>query len=94
MVPTSFSEMRARTNKFIVKVKDGKAVKDDATVAKKEGPAKEYESHEPEHETLEAALRAAWSCTKCMPTKAGTKGCRACVGDHFEGIRQRKARGA
>jgi hypothetical protein len=94
LVPTSFSEMRARTNEFIVKVKDAKAVKDDATVAKKEGPSKEYETHEPVHETFEAALLAAWSCTKCMPTKAGTKGCRACMGEHFEGIRQRKARGA
>ena len=33
LVPTSFSELRARTKEFIVKVKEAKAVRDDATVA-------------------------------------------------------------
>ena len=53
-----------------------------------------YETHEPVHESLEKALEAAIACSKCLPTKAGTKGCRACMGDNFEAIRQRKARDA
>ena len=44
---------------------------------------------EPEFATLEEALEAAKLCKKCLPTKFGTKGCRACMGDFFEEIRQK-----
>ena len=44
---------------------------------------------EPVFANLEEALEAAHSCNKCLPTKAGTKGCRACMGEFFEQIRQR-----
>ena len=91
MVPTTFAEMRSRTNEFISKIKHVKGVgKMDETKA----APRTHETHEPAHESLEKALEAAIACSKCLPTKAGAKGCRACVGDHFEAIRQRKARGA
>lgn len=95
LVPTSFAEMRTRTNEFISKLTEAKGPRTDGEAASKEskleGPSK---THEPVHTSFEAALAAAWSCSKCLPTKAGTKGCRACMGEHFEGIRQRKAKGA
>ena len=92
LIPTSLAEMRNRANEFIAKIKDSKK---DAPVEAKGGkaPSKSYLTHEPVHETLEEALFAASVCTKCLPTKAGTKGCRACMGEHFEAIRQRKSKG-
>ena len=47
---------------------------------------------EPVFETLEQALEAAQKCTKCLPTKSCTKGCRACMGEWFEDIRQKRAK--
>ena len=91
MVPTSFAEMRSRTNEFISKIKDVKGVgKKDETKA----APRRYETHELARDSFEKVLEAAIACSKCLPTKAGTKGCRACMGDHFEAIRQRKAKGA
>ena len=91
MVPMSFAEMRSRTNEFISKIKDVKGVgKKDETKA---GP-RTYETHELARDSFEKALEAAIACSKWLPTKAGTKVCRACMGDRFETIRQRKARGA
>jgi hypothetical protein len=92
LIPTSLAEMRNRANEFIAKIKDSKK---DAPVEAKgdKAPSKSYPTHEPVHETLEEALFAATVCTKCLPTKAGTKGCRACMGEHFEAIRQRKSKG-
>jgi hypothetical protein len=40
--------------------------------------------HEPAFLTFEAAEACRFLCTKCRPTKSGTKGCRACMGDWFE----------
>jgi hypothetical protein len=92
MVPTSFADMKNRTNEFIAKLKEAKEPKLESKTAAKEATARK--THEPTHASFEAALAAAWSCTKCLPTKAATKGCRACMGEHFESIRQRKAKGA
>ena len=39
--------------------------------------------------TFEDALKAGLECTKRLPTKKLTKGCRSCMGEHFEHIRQR-----
>ena len=61
---------------------------------KSEKLRKEYKSVEPEHSSFEKALDAAITCTKRVFTKAGPKGCRACMGEHFESIRQRRSRGA
>ena len=47
---------------------------------------------EPTHKTLEDALKAGQECTKFIATKKGTKGCRACMGDWFEMIRQKNVR--
>ena len=59
-----------------------------------EAPRKSYPTHELVHENTEAALLAGSLCSKCLPTKAGAKGYRACVGEFFDTIRQRKARGS
>ena len=92
LIPTSLTEMRIRANEFISKIKDSRK---EAPVEAKgdKAPTKSYPTHEPVHETLEEALFAASVCSKCLPTKAGTKGCRACVGEFFETIRQRKSKG-
>ena len=88
------AEMRNRANDFISKIKDTKKVAPVEAKDSSEAPMKSYPTHEPVHENLEAALLAASLCSKRLPTKAGTKGCRACVGEFFETIRQRKARGS
>ena len=82
--------MRSRANDFISKIKDVKGVgKMDETKA----APPTHETHEPAHDSFEKALEVATACSKCLLTKAGTKGCRACMGDHFEVIRQRKSKG-
>ena len=48
---------------------------------------------EPVFASLEEALEAASKCKKCLPTKYGTKGCRACMGEWFESIRQKGKKG-
>ena len=44
---------------------------------------------EPVFDSLEEALAAGQRCNKCFPTRKGTKGCRVCMGEWFEEIRQR-----
>ena len=89
--PPSLVEMRNRANEFICKIKHGE--KESVEKKKPEDASKHYETHEPVHASFEEAQHAALVCPKCLPTKAGTKGCRACMGDDFEVIRQRKSRG-
>ena len=91
--PTSLGQMTARANEFMAKIKSAGGVKEKAE-DKSEKLHREYKTVEPDHDTFEKALEAAVTCTKCVFTKAGTKGCRACMGEHFESIRQRRSRGA
>ena len=96
MPPTSLTEMRLRANEFIAKIKDAKlgpVKKGPVKKTEAKAESKVYATHELVHASFEEAKFAAIACTKCSPTMAGTKGCRACVGEHFEAIRQRKARG-
>ena len=44
---------------------------------------------EPEWPSLIAALEATQRCSNCIETKAGTKGCRGCMGDWLEHVRQK-----
>ena len=44
---------------------------------------------EPVFETFEQAQEAAKNCRKCLPTKTGQRGCRACMGEWFEHIRKK-----
>ena len=89
--PPSPVEIRNRANEFICKIKHGE--KKPVEKKKPEDESKHYETHELAHASFEEAQHAALVCPKCLPTKAGTKGCRACMGDHFEVIRQRKSKG-
>lgn len=43
--------------------------------------------------SLETALAAVLAYTECLPTNFGSKGCRSCMGEHFEVLRQRGALG-
>ena len=43
-------------------------------------------------DSLEDAMDAANKCSKCLPTKMGTKGCRTCMGKWFEEICQSGAK--
>ena len=86
IVPFSLKDLTVRGNEFIKKIKDvGIEPKPKAKPEPK--PDKLYKSVEPVFATFEEALEAAKKCTKCLPTKFGTKGCRACMGEHFEQIR-------
>ncbi len=91
MLPTSFAEVRSRTHEFISKTKDVKGV---AKKGKTKATPRTCETHEPVRGGFEKTLETAVARNKHLPTKAGTKGCRACMGDPFEAIRQREARGA
>ena len=94
--------MVARTNDFIDKIKAAgkKALEREAGAkakaeakakakaeAKAKLEAKPRKQVEPVFLTLEEALEAAKACKKCLATKFGTKGCRACMGEWFEQIR-------
>jgi hypothetical protein len=92
---TSLGDLITRTNHFIETVKAAEAHKYTAKAKKAKGASKSSSLMiEPIHETFEIALAAAFLCSKCVATKFGTKGCRACMGEHFEQIRLRKARNA
>ena len=41
---------------------------------------------------FEEAEAGAFLCTKCLPTRTGAKGCRACMGEWFEQVRSRKTK--
>ena len=88
--PLSLERMVARGNEFLEKIQSAgiepKAVAK-AEPKAKDKPKKVYKQVEPVYETFEEALEAAKDCKKCLPTKFGTKGCRACMGEHFEQIR-------
>ena len=89
--PTSLLDTMRRGNDFVDKIRGAKAKAKAKAKAEPKGEKskKEYKTHEPVHATLEEALKAGLECSKCLPTKMGTKGCRACMGEHFEDIRQR-----
>ena len=92
MKPPSIMDCFNRGNEFISKVKNPK-LKDKA-VPKAKAEPKTYKNVEPTFANLDEALAAGLKCTKCIQTKLGTKGCRACMGDLFEQIRLKKAKGA
>ena len=102
--PASVSQQGARLNKFIEFLKGaraGEAEKAANEAKKAEGKAKAKaraearaaevlsKKVEPQFDTLDEALEAAQKCKKCLPTRAATKGCRTCMGEWFEEIRQR-----
>ena len=81
--------MSSRANEFISKIKQAS---DKEARENKRGNNKPRETHEPEHSTFEALDAGAFLCTKCLPTKSGTNGRRACMGEWFEKIRMRKSK--
>ena len=86
--PSSIPDTSRRANDFIETPK-GARPKPKAK-AKAEAKAQvEKLQIEPVFDDFDEALEAAWKCSKCIPTKSGSKGCRACMGEHFEAIRQR-----
>ena len=100
--PASLGEIVTRTNEFIEKIKAAgkedleKKAKAQAKAeakakakakAKASGEERARKQVEPVFATFEEALEAAKACKKCLPTKFGTKGCRACMGEWFEQIR-------
>ena len=89
-LPPSIKDCWVRGNEFIDKIKAA-APKPKAEPKPKAKPEpKPRKIVEPTYDTLEKALEAAKKCSKCLPTKAGTKGCRACMGEWFEEIRQKR----
>jgi len=89
--PPSVSDCIARGNESIVKISGqvAKAKAKGKAETKSKAELKIFKNVEPVHESFEAALKAGLECSKCLPTKKGTKGCRACMGEHFEELRQK-----
>ena len=90
--------MVSRANEFIGKLKQARVKSSEAKAkaeAKAQATAKARARElarkpvEPVFASLEEALVAAQACTKCLPTRLGSKGCRACMGEFFEHIRQK-----
>ena len=73
---------------MFTEIKDASEVKPKAKAKGKCEP-KTKENPEPKWPTLEAALAAGEKCPKCIARIAGYKGCRACMGEWFEEIRQK-----
>ena len=105
--PASLTQQTARLNKLIEFLKGARADEaaraaneDKKAKAKAKAKANAEASAaavlskkvEPHFDTLEQALEAAHACKKCLMAKALTKGCRTCMGDWFEEIRQRGVR--
>jgi hypothetical protein len=89
-LPPSIKDCWVRGNAFIDNIKAA-APKPKAEPKPKAKPEpKPRKVVEPTYDTLEKAFEAAKKCSKCMPTKAGAKGCRACMGDWLEEIRQKR----
>ena len=75
-----------RGNAFIAQIK--KARSDPPKSKPPAGaPASRKDKEPVEHATFLDALQAAHKCTKCRPTKMGTKGCTDCMGKWFDQIR-------
>ena len=92
--PLSDKAWLTRANEFIMKVKNEAATDAELkAIGKAKAKAKTMAAPrrdlEPKWDSLEQALEAAHACKKCMATLARTKGRRACMGEHFELIRQR-----
>ena len=85
----SIADATVFINKFINFIKNdtGKA----KAKAKPKATGKLQPYTEVTHKTFEDALAAALLCTKCEPTKLGTKGCSQCMGKWFEEIRVKRA---
>ena len=109
MPPTRLADVIARTNEFIDKLKKASTLERERAAqakakaeargtakakAKADAEARARVQIEPVFASLEEALEAAKACKKCLPTKFGTKGCRACMGEHFEQIRLKRPRAA
>ena len=87
--PASISAARVRGNEFIEKLRAASTAPAPKPKPKPAAKARAKKQIESMHESLEAALAAGQECNKCLPTLAGTKGCRECMGEFFEHIRQR-----
>ena len=87
MRPPSIMDVFARGQEFIDKVRFARPKAKPKPKAK--SVAKVWINPEPVFATFEEALAAAHKCTKCLVTKALTKGCRQCMGEWFEEIRQK-----
>ena len=85
----SIEESLKKVGTFIAKLKRKAQPQPKAKSAPKAKAKPRAKPKLAEHETLEEALQAGLRCTKCVATTKGTKGCRACVGEWFEGIRLR-----
>ena len=75
-----------RANAYIAKLKESS---DCPKPKDKDAEPRAYKNIEPVHETLEIALEAGRTCHKCIARIKGYKGCRACMGEWFEEIRQK-----
>ncbi len=89
MPPPYIKSLCVRTNEFIDRLKKAKPKAKAQPKAKDKPKNKVPRVSEPVHETFDHALAAGQLCTKCIGTKAGTKGCRACMGEWFEEIRKK-----
>ena len=92
--PMSLKELCIRSKLSIEKIRSAQTKPVAEAAPKPVAKAKAYKNVEPVFDSLDLALQAGLACTKCIVTKQGTKGCRACMGEVFEDIRMKRARGS
>ena len=85
----SIGDLTVRTNHFITKIKDVFVTLPLAAPKPACKPKTSKPTAEPQWATLEEALDAGLKCSKCLRTKQGAKGCRACMRAWFEHIRMK-----
>ena len=83
----SLTDVIARTNEFIGKVKPQAKAKAKGESRARKGKA----TRQGEWATADEAFQAAKDCTVCHTRVDGFKGCKACMGEWFEPYRLRKA---
>lgn len=83
----------ARGNHFINRFMDTKEEARHTARGKAEAnrEANTKPSAEPSFPNFELSLETGLACTKCLPTKYGSKLCRVFMGTNFKVIRQRRA---
>ena len=88
--PLSITDACARGNDWIVKIKNASILVQHKDAPEPNTKTKSLkDAPEPKHKSLKDAQKAAKQCKKCVTTSNGSKGCRACMGEFFEQIRQK-----
>ena len=92
-ISLSFSDACARGKDWIEKIKQASILVQYRDTPEPNTKTKDQQQDplacEPKHKSFKDAQKAAQRCNKCVTTSNDSKGCRACMGEYFEQIRQK-----